>query len=1098
MSFHNRLLLNRAALAGLRRVEVMVLASAGRFTQAAAAVEGADGRIGYREEKVGYLRVDVPIDRVTALGNDPDVDAYQLSTLSRAAWYRDTPPRINADMFREYEMAPPGGTGAAAPLLALPALPAARAIDEGFTGDEDTGLKEWSAQHPAADGRGVTIALLETAQPELSHPTLGDATALDGRRVAKLAGILNTIDPGDPDDTRVVLHERLSTKTTWSVVGDRTYILPHAGEFAFGIFSLPAGGNLVHQFGVLRDLATGALRVDANGNADFTDEAPVADVNDRFDVRALSLTHPRRMNLAFVAGRGRTPDVAHIYVSRSDHQSMTLSVAAGSRTTGSLAYGVAPGARILLVRNNTAAYRLRDIVEGYIEAARVPDVDLIASATGFELVPDTGGDFAGLLMSRIIAAYGKPIFQSAGNRHLWMNSAVALGDVFSIGGSMGPKTFDAFYGGGTLHEIIVHPSSAAGPAVDGAMKPDFLAPMHRIAAGLWGRAGVAIPKNAPTYQLPPGYQISCCTSASAPYAAGLAARLLSAMKQDGIPYTFPAFSRALRAGSRFITGWPVHQQGNGVLDANGAWRELSSRVDPPRIRSTAPIVHPLAAYAAQGDRGVGLFESEGWRAGMRGRREITLRRESGTDSPVTYRVSLIGNDGTFTAPPAVTLPLNSQASVRIDIDVHHPGVHDAIVALHDPSTNASVFRTAVTIVAAEPFERESHVLQWRGSVPLLRKKAHYVQMPAGVSAMSVELEVLRGAAGVNIIPSHSLFLAYQGQIGPQNGRTFPKGRYRIVIPQPAAGTWTIDVNNTSTRRERDQALVSDDEVEYVITLRLQDVRIVPGARGHGVVTLDLANARAALDEPLVQLATAAMASHEGTLAANGLPSFVEVNVPSGASTLLLNARGLDRDASTLEIHLYDCTSGECFSHNYTIPAARSQQLLVRRPTAGRWVAAINAAPFPSSGGRFVLEEIVAGPVQRQAGNAGSRPTGARWRETIDVSALAADRTDTRRVVLFEAIDAAAERDELLHRWEIRDIFPALPNAPVAAGIAIWDPGMPPPSAAHTEGEGPRALVVQTQHEPHWRVLEVRPVVLFSRRRALHEHGRRAEHYELRR
>src|SRR5206468_11296079 len=109
------------------------------------------------------------------------------------------------------------------------------------------------------------------------------------------------------------------------------------------------------------------------------------------------------------------------------------------------------------------------------------------------------------------------------------------------------------YGGGTLDHLIIDPVGGAGPSVDGALKPDFLAPTHRIAADLpWNTASDPLPKNAPAARLPPGYMISCCTSATSPYAAGVAALLISAAKQEHVPYTLESLGRALRMGARFL------------------------------------------------------------------------------------------------------------------------------------------------------------------------------------------------------------------------------------------------------------------------------------------------------------------------------------------------------------------------------------------------------------------------------------------------------------------------------------------------------------------------------------------------------------------
>src|SRR5262249_12251493 len=289
-----------------------------------------------------------------------------------------------------------------------------------------------------------------------------------------------------------------------------------------------------------------------------------------------------------------------------------------SQTNDSLAYGVAPGARLLLVRSHTPDFRLRDLIEGFLIAAKRPDVDVLSDSSGILMVPDTAADFVGLLLDRIVAAYGKPIFHAAGIMSLFLGSVSSLGAAFSVGGSVGPDTFAALFGGAPLPGLMVHPIGAAGPGLDGAVKPDFVAPVHRIAADLSaGPATVAIPKNAPAFSLPAGYQISCCTSSSTPYAAGVAALILSAAKQEHVAHPYLSFARALRLGARFLPASPSFDQGNGVLDVNRAWNELRRSIAIPRIVSQANIVHPLAAYAARRD-GQGIFERDGWRAPMSG------------------------------------------------------------------------------------------------------------------------------------------------------------------------------------------------------------------------------------------------------------------------------------------------------------------------------------------------------------------------------------------------------------------------------------------------------------------------------------------------
>ena len=56
---------------------------------------------------------------------------------------------------------------------------------------------------------------------------------------------------------------------SWWRIGSRTYALPHAGTYRFGVFRVPAGANVIHEFGVVEDLATREIRVPAGSKVDF-------------------------------------------------------------------------------------------------------------------------------------------------------------------------------------------------------------------------------------------------------------------------------------------------------------------------------------------------------------------------------------------------------------------------------------------------------------------------------------------------------------------------------------------------------------------------------------------------------------------------------------------------------------------------------------------------------------------------------------------------------------------------------------------------------------------------------------------------------------
>jgi len=1034
MSFHNRLLLNRATVTGLRTLEVMVAAVDGRSPDVSAETLRVGGRVVKTEAAVDYLRVDIPTERLVEFAASPAIAAYQIASLSRGTWYRDGPPQMEAEMIRAIERSVLATPSTTKPAIDLPQLTPTQARGAGYTGDEDSGVGDWRTAHPTFDGRGVTIALLESAMPNFSHPTIGSAKSLDGQDIPKLVGIVNTLADDVQDNTKVQLGDVIVAKPGWNRTGELTYVFPRTGRFRFGLFKVWVSRTLRQQFGVLRDEDTGEVWVDANDDGDFRDEPPIIDVNARMDVRALKITSPKPWDLTFVVAHGRTPDVVHIYPSTSSHQAMTLSVAAGSETNEGLARGVAPGARVLLVRNNAPQHYVRNYVESYLEIMKRPDVDVISDSASVDMVPNTAADFMGLLFDRMIAVYGKPIFHGAGNVHGFLSSASSQGKrVFTVGGSIGPRTFTALYGGATLPEIIVHPVASNGPSIDGAIKPDFVTTVNLLSATIPSSAPPdLLPANAPTAWLPGDYEISCCTSSSGPYAAGVGALVISAAKQQHIPWTAESLGRALRVGARFIDGTPASDQGNGVLHVERAWNELQRRNDVPQITSEANIAHPFATTAAQGAVGSGLFERDGWVVGMEGIRTIRFRRDSGPAANIRYRVSWTGNDGTFATDSEINLRLGQFVPLPIHITASSPGRHSAIVNLHDPTSDAIVYRTETTIVASTTLSSSNPEIRIDGTVALMKRNEHYFTVPSNTGAVVIQLDVRRGSVYAEEIPAHGLYVDYYPAVFPMNSRVFTRGTYQLSLPAPVAGTWVVQISNTTASvPEPDRTVISTETAEYTLTIKILKTSLQARRVGPNRVQIDVDNRGAALAEPRVAVSTAHRTVVKDRARSSGLPNLFEIDVPKGAQTLAVNVRGA-HDRETLELYLYDCSSAECFSYNLAFPAANRQALVVRQPAAGRWVAVVNAAPFPNGPVELELEEIVAMSTVTQSVSARpNRPAASRWTDTIDIPANILHSGDTLFVELFDNEVNRLEQERL---WDPRKNRSPLANRPIAAGM----------------------------------------------------------------
>jgi hypothetical protein len=1012
MSFSNRLLLNRASVLGQARIEIMILTASGRTDQIKQSVSVVGGRVLHEIPALGYLRVDIPISNVRMLSSNADISSYQIASNANMMWNQEGRPKDIANMYRGYEVQPILGEPSSIKAIRefeqahkdLPLLTPQQAIGAGFTAQDDTGVSQWSERHPRWDGRGVTVALLESALPQFDHPTLRTAATLDGGPIQKVAGFVNTMDLSAGDETRVSMNTLIQSGTAWYTVGHRTYILPRDGTFRFGILAVPVGGNLRQEFAVLWDTASGEIWVDSDGDADFRNEKAMRDVNERFDIGQLQFTQPSKYTVAFVVAKTSEPETLFIYLARGGHNAMTASVAVGSRTSDGLASGVAPNARVLFVRDQGASGRASDFLEGYAEIVSRPDVDVLSDSRAVIPMPDLADEFYSMFFDRLTARYHKPIFHSGGNNLPSIGSTSSLKGVFSVGGSISPATYAALYGGGELEKPLKHPLSGEGPGGDGGFKPDFLAPMSRISADKCAKAEhTFVPKNVPTARLPPCYQISCCTSASGPYAAGVAALLISAGRQQGDNFTLEDLGRALHASAQYLRDTPAYAQGAGILDINAAWKELHRKAVVPKIQVSSSVIQPMARYGAHPGIGAGLFEFSGWAPGQSGERSFNLRRESGDARPITYRISWTGNDGTFESADTVRLPLNQTAQFPVKIHVTSFGPHSAILNLLDSATGAILVRSLATIVAPQSIRRESgEALLQSGTVPLMQSRDHYISVPPGTAVLRVDLNVQRGALSSRMnsldptenVPNRPVSL----------WNTLTPGKYTWSVPTPSAGTWSLSLANDSGWREQDPTKVSTKEAAYSVSFSLPDGEIEAKKDGTRIVIQASAPA-ADIGAPAADVYPAMRTVHEAAFSHSGEPNIIPIEVPVNSGVLRFHATAAP-GSSDLEMYLYDCTTGQCFYWDYAGTSSQDQTLTVHRPNAGKWLLAVNAAPAMVGKGGFRLEEIVGAALDRHPLTA-----DVHWQAAIDIPTVTHSAGDQQSVLYVELVDSDLQDTE---------------------------------------------------------------------------------------
>ena len=285
--------------------------------------------------------------------------------------------------------------------------------------------------------------------------------------------------------------------------------------------------------------------------------------------------------------------------------------------------------------------------------------------------------------------------------------------------------------------------------------------------------------------------------------------------------------------------------------------------------------------AAHGEVGSAIFERDGWFAGKKDVRLLTLRRETGPREPVAYKVRWTGNDGTFQAPDTVTLPLNDGVSLPVTITATTAGAHSALLDLLDDATGAVMFRTQAVIVAAERFAAMNRPLVIAGTVPLMEYRAHHIAIPDGVESLGVELTVTRGLLATTILRNHGLSSGYHETVDATPRRVLGPGRYSLTIPRPQQGTWTIGFGNDTARRDSALTPASFVEAQYR--------RLAPPARcRHRAPCRSARPTRRRRHEPgqrrraspALDVSPGFLRSYRSAFLANGLPNEHAIDVPA--------------------------------------------------------------------------------------------------------------------------------------------------------------------------------------------------------------------------
>ncbi|BCL20478.1 S8 family serine peptidase [Streptomyces tuirus] len=967
-------LLAEAKADGDKTVTMMIATAPGKTEQVAGQLDAVKGgSVGRADDKLGYVRATVP----TAKADSAIAAAAKLSSVHGIDLREEIPlddPTPSADTAK----------GAQAAKGTYPAPGRKTPAENPYNPSFETGAVDFVEDHPKADGRGVTIGILDSGV-DLGHPALQKTTT--GER--KIVDWVTATDPIiDGDSTwRPMVTAVSGPAFTYQ---GQSYKAP-AGSYAVSLFreSYTTGGDAkgdanrdgdtTDVWGVLYDAATGTVRVDLNNNNDFGDDAPMKPYKDGHQVGYFGTDNPatdiaerqpfvveirKDVPMDPLGGSwvGRKSDFVNIGVIESEHGTHVAGITAANGLFGGKMNGAAPGAKLVSSRACTWSGGCTNVAltEGMIDLVTKRGVDIVNMSIGGLPALNDGNNARSELYTRLIDTYGVQLVISAGNSGPGANTIgdPALADkVISVGASVSKETWAANYGSVVEKKYAMMPFSSRGPREDGGFTPTLAAPGAAInTTQTWLPGG---PVAEAGYTLPAGYSMLQGTSMASPQATGASALLISAAKQKKIDLTPATLRTALTSTADHIKGVQAYEEGAGLINIPDAWDSIRDDATAHTYTVKAPVDTAIDQFLKTPGFGTGLYDREGGlKAGQKKTYEITLTRTSGADKAIRHELHFENNaGGTFrvVGSDEVKLPLNQPVTVKVQAAPRSAGLKSAILEVDDPKTEGIDRQVLSTVVVSTPLKFTTSA---KDSVQRNSSHHYFVTVPEGAKTLEVAMSGLKDKSQTRFISIHpygvpsdptSTINCYPNYSNPAN--TCRPDVRSYADPQP--GVWEIEVESRRTSPLLDNPYQLDVAVLGAAfdpeTVTVPEAKVGTPAAASWKVT----NGFAALDGKLVGGPLGSAKAARPAIK-QGETQTTTVEVPAGAKSLDVAIGGVSDNAADLDLAVYDASGTQVGS---SADGDSEESVSIPSPAAGKYSIEVVGYSVPAGTTEYDYQDV---------------------------------------------------------------------------------------------------------------------------------------------